>query len=35
LLLSFSILYLCYYFGLSLYLSAKMLEARRAGQHTA
>jgi len=32
LLLSFSILYLCYYFGLSLYLSAKMLEARHAEQ---
>lgn len=29
LLLAFSILYLFYYFGLSLYLSAKMLEARR------
>ncbi len=28
--LAFSILYLFYYFGLSLYLSAKMLEARRA-----
>src|SRR5215217_316477 len=30
--LGFSIFYLCYYFGLSLYLSAKMLEARRAEQ---
>src|ERR687897_2442847 len=30
--LGFSILYLCYYFGLSLYLSARMLEARRAEQ---
>jgi phosphatidylcholine synthase len=29
LILAFSILYLFYYFGLSLYLSAKMLEARR------
>ena len=29
LLLAFSLLYLFYYFGLSLYLSAKMLEARR------
>jgi phosphatidylcholine synthase len=32
LILAFSILYLCYYFGLSLYLSAKMLEAQRAEQ---
>ena len=30
LLLTFSILYLFYYFGLSLYLSSKMLEERRA-----
>jgi phosphatidylcholine synthase len=29
LILAFSLLYLFYYFGLSLYLSAKMLEARR------
>jgi phosphatidylcholine synthase len=32
LILGFSILYLCYYFGLSLYLSAKMPEARRLEQ---
>lgn len=35
LILGFSILYLCYYFGLSLYLSAKMLVARRAQQSEA
>jgi phosphatidylcholine synthase len=29
LILSFSILYLFYYFGLSLFLTARMLEARR------
>jgi phosphatidylcholine synthase len=34
LVLSFSIFYLCYYFGLSLYLSARMLEARRLEQET-
>ncbi len=34
LLLGFSILYLFYYFGLSLYLSGKMLEARRLEQET-
>ena len=32
LILGFSILYLVYYFGLSLYLSAKSLEARRVGR---
>jgi phosphatidylcholine synthase len=32
LILGFSILYLCYYFGLSFYLSAKMPEARRLEQ---
>ena len=32
LVLGFSVLYLCYYFGLSLYLSARMLEARRPEQ---
>jgi phosphatidylcholine synthase len=30
LILGFSILYLCYYFGLSLYLSAKMPGTQRA-----
>src|SRR5919112_585731 len=34
LILGFSILYLCYYFGLSLYLSAKMLEAHREQEAT-
>jgi phosphatidylcholine synthase len=33
-LLLFSVLYLVYYFGLSLYLSAKMLEARRIEEQT-
>ena len=33
-LLLFSVLYLVYYFGLSLYLSAKMLEARRVEEQT-
>ncbi len=33
-LLGFSILYLFYYFGLSLYLSGKMLEARRLEEQT-
>jgi phosphatidylcholine synthase len=32
LILGFSIVYLCYYFGLSFYLSAKMPEARRLEQ---
>jgi phosphatidylcholine synthase len=32
LILGFSIVYLFYYFGLSLYLSARMLEERRAEQ---
>jgi phosphatidylcholine synthase len=35
LLLTFSILYLFYYFGLSLYLSSKMLEERRAQESEA
>jgi phosphatidylcholine synthase len=35
LILGYSVLYLFYYFGLSLYISAKMFEARRAGQPTA
>ncbi len=34
LVLGFSVLYLCYYFGLSLYLSARMLEARRLERET-
>ncbi len=34
LILGFSVLYLVYYFGLSLYLSAKMLEARRLEEQT-
>jgi phosphatidylcholine synthase len=34
LILGFSIFYLFYYFGLSLYLSGKMLEARRLEQET-
>jgi phosphatidylcholine synthase len=34
LILGFSILYLCYYFGLSLYLSAKMFEAHREREAT-
>src|SRR3712207_4700555 len=34
LVLGFSVLYLCYYFGLSLYLSARMLEARHPEQET-
>ena len=34
LILGFSIVYLCYYFSLSLYLSARMLEARRLEQET-
>ena len=34
LVLGFSILYLFYYFGLSLYLSGKMLEARRLEEET-
>jgi phosphatidylcholine synthase len=34
LILGFSILYLVYYFSLSLYLSGKMLEARRLEQET-
>jgi phosphatidylcholine synthase len=33
--LAFSILYLVYYFGLSLYLSAKLLEAHRTQQREA
>jgi phosphatidylcholine synthase len=33
--LSFSILYLFYYFGLSLFLSGKMLEERRAQESEA
>ena len=33
--LAFSALYLVYYFGLSLYLSAKMLEARRTQEREA
>jgi hypothetical protein len=33
--LAFSILYLVYYFGLSLYLSGKLLEARRVEEETA
>jgi phosphatidylcholine synthase len=32
LILGFSVLYLCYYFGLSLYLYSKILDARRAEQ---
>ena len=32
--LGFSVLYLVYYFGLSFYLSGKMLEARRLEQET-
>jgi phosphatidylcholine synthase len=32
LLLAFSLLYLVYYFGLSLYISGKMLKARRVQQ---
>jgi phosphatidylcholine synthase len=32
--LGFSILYLFYYFGLSFYLSGKMLEARRLEEQT-
>jgi phosphatidylcholine synthase len=32
--LGFSILYLCYYFGLSLYLSARMFEAHREQEAT-
>jgi phosphatidylcholine synthase len=35
LILAFSILYLVYYFGLSLYLSGKLLEARRLEEETA
>jgi phosphatidylcholine synthase len=35
LILAFSILYLVYYFGLSLYLSGKLLEAQRLEQETA
>jgi phosphatidylcholine synthase len=34
LILSFSVLYLCYYFGLSFYLSAKMLGAHREQEAT-
>src|SRR5918997_513432 len=34
LILGFSIFYLCYYFGLSLYLSAKMFEAHREQEAT-
>ena len=33
--LAFSILYLVYYFGLSFYLSAKLLEARRLEEEVA
>jgi len=33
--LAFSILYLLYYFGLSFYLSVKMLEARRTQEREA
>ena len=35
LILGFSIVYLCYYFGLSLFLSGKMLEERRAQESEA
>jgi phosphatidylcholine synthase len=35
LILAFSILYLVYYFGLSLYLSGKLLEARRTQEREA
>jgi phosphatidylcholine synthase len=35
LILTFSILYLVYYFGLSLYLSGKLLEARRTQEREA
>ncbi len=34
LILGFSVLYLCYYFGLSFYLSARMLEAHREQEAT-
>jgi phosphatidylcholine synthase len=33
--LAFSILYLVYYFGLSLYLSGKLFEARRTQERQA
>jgi phosphatidylcholine synthase len=35
LILGFSILYLVYYFGLSFYLSSKLLEARRTQEREA